>query len=396
MSRPVRGRRRGRTARRSRSRRTSRGGPTGSLLGRRARSERDDDGWVGITVPVADERELRRHRAAVRSRRRRAGPAVAPRSDRRPPGGAPCLSGDGRAPKTAERLGRMLVIVPYLVQHPGSELSEVATRVRRARRSAPARPRPVVHVRPAAVRARRSHRGGRRRGRSHLDLDGRALRPSAAALPERGAGALPPRDGAARHRRRAGGAGARARRWTSCGHRSDRRRSGMPSGSRRPTRERRSRPWSRSETRLESVVAFVSTTSRTRRGSGRSRVIDPEQVFVALGHWYVAAWDVTIDAERLFRVDRIRQVELTGEGFEPRGLEGAGRSLYTPTEEDVAVRLRLRPGGPVDRRVLRDHGRARRSRRVAGHHDARAVAGVGRAGCCSVWGATRPCWSHPN
>src|SRR4029077_5092879 len=32
----------------------------------------------------------------------------------------------GRAPKTAERLGRMLVIVPFLVQHPGSELSEVA------------------------------------------------------------------------------------------------------------------------------------------------------------------------------------------------------------------------------------------------------------------------------
>ena len=64
---------------------------------------------------------------------------------------------------------------------------------------------------------------------------------------------------------------------------------------------------------------------------------------MALGHWYVAAWDVTIDEERLFRVDRIRQVEITGEGFEPRGLEGAGRSLYTPTGEDVPVRLRLSP-----------------------------------------------------
>ena len=74
-----------------------------------------------------------------------------------------------------------------------------------------------------------------------------------------------------------------------------------------------------------------------------SRVIDPEEVFVALGHWYVAAWDVTIDAERLFRVDRIRRVEPTGEHFAPRGLEGAGRSLYTPTEEDVSVRLRLAP-----------------------------------------------------
>ena len=69
----------------------------------------------------------------------------------------------------------------------------------------------------------------------------------------------------------------------------------------------------------------------------------PEEVFVALGHWYVAAWDVTVDAERLFRVDRIRRVEPTGEGFAPRGLEGAGRSLYTPTEDDVSVRLRLAP-----------------------------------------------------
>jgi proteasome accessory factor C len=78
-------------------------------------------------------------------------------------------------------------------------------------------------------------------------------------------------------------------------------------------------------------------------GEWSSRVIDPEQVFVALGHWYVAAWDVTIDEERLFRVDRIRRVEATGEPFESRGLEGAGRSLYTPTDEDVPVRLRLAP-----------------------------------------------------
>jgi proteasome accessory factor C len=78
-------------------------------------------------------------------------------------------------------------------------------------------------------------------------------------------------------------------------------------------------------------------------GEWSSRVIDPEEVFVALGHWYVAAWDVTIDAERLFRVDRIRRVQPTGERFSPRGLEGAGRSLYTPTGEDVSVRLRLAP-----------------------------------------------------
>lgn len=79
-------------------------------------------------------------------------------------------------------------------------------------------------------------------------------------------------------------------------------------------------------------------------GEWSSREIDPEVVFAALGHWYVAAWDVGVDAERLFRVERIRGVEPTGERFSPRGLEGAGRSLYTPSEEDVRVRLRLAPG----------------------------------------------------
>jgi proteasome accessory factor C len=75
-----------------------------------------------------------------------------------------------------------------------------------------------------------------------------------------------------------------------------------------------------------------------------TREIDPEEVFFAIGHWYVVAWDHRSDAERLFRADRIRAAEATGETFEPRALEGAGRALYTPTERDVDVRLRLGAG----------------------------------------------------
>ena len=75
-----------------------------------------------------------------------------------------------------------------------------------------------------------------------------------------------------------------------------------------------------------------------------TRRVDPEQVFSALGNWYVAAWDRSAEDERLFRVDRIREARATDERFEPRGLAGAGRDLYTGTEEDVDVRLRLRPG----------------------------------------------------
>jgi proteasome accessory factor C len=73
------------------------------------------------------------------------------------------------------------------------------------------------------------------------------------------------------------------------------------------------------------------------------REIDPESVFLAIGHWYVVAWDQRSGEERLFRADRIRSAETTGERFEPRGLEGPGRPLYTPSERDVDVRLRLGP-----------------------------------------------------
>ena len=86
-------------------------------------------------------------------------------------------------------------------------------------------------------------------------------------------------------------------------------------------------------------IEYYATSS----GEWSWRQIDPEEVFSSLGNWYVAAWDATNDAERLFRADRIRSVEPTGDSFEPRGLAGAGRALYTPSAEDVAVRLLLRP-----------------------------------------------------
>jgi proteasome accessory factor C len=94
----------------------------------------------------------------------------------------------------------------------------------------------------------------------------------------------------------------------------------------------------RERRRLE--IEYYSASS----GEWSARTIEPEEVFSSLGHWYVAAWDVTHDAERLFRADRVRSASPTGETFEPRGLEGAGRDLYTPSEDDVAVRLLLRPG----------------------------------------------------
>ncbi|MEX2275453.1 MAG: WYL domain-containing protein [Actinomycetota bacterium] len=109
--------------------------------------------------------------------------------------------------------------------------------------------------------------------------------------------------------------------------------------------------------RVEIVYVALST------GEESTRTVDPEEVFSSLGNWYVAAWDHSRDEERLFRADRMRSVRSTGETFEPRGLEGAGRPLYSPGERDVQVRLVLKPEArwiaeyhPVDEAAERADG----------------------------------------
>jgi proteasome accessory factor C len=68
------------------------------------------------------------------------------------------------------------------------------------------------------------------------------------------------------------------------------------------------------------------------------RVVEPYQLERQLPRWYVHTWDRTSDAERSFRLDRMRSARLTKEkftpreGFEPTRLRGAGsaRVLYSP------------------------------------------------------------------
>jgi proteasome accessory factor C len=95
-----------------------------------------------------------------------------------------------------------------------------------------------------------------------------------------------------------------------------------------------------------------------------TRRIDPEQLFSSIGNWYLVAWDHLADAERLFRVDRIRSARETGETFEPRGLLGAGRPLYTRSAGDIPIELVLSPGArwvaeyyETERVVERDEGK---------------------------------------
>jgi proteasome accessory factor C len=93
-----------------------------------------------------------------------------------------------------------------------------------------------------------------------------------------------------------------------------------------------------SEHRQVEIEYYAASTDETT-----VRRIDPEEVFSALGQWYVVAFDHRSGDERMFRLDRIRRADPTGESFEPRGLAGAGRPLYTRSGQDIDVRLRLAP-----------------------------------------------------
>lgn len=72
------------------------------------------------------------------------------------------------------------------------------------------------------------------------------------------------------------------------------------------------------------------------------RTICPEHVFWDTGAWYSVAWDDQAEAERTFRIDRISQAHLTDETFTRRGLAGPGRDVM-PSGGDVSVLLRLEP-----------------------------------------------------
>ncbi|MCI0634178.1 MAG: WYL domain-containing protein, partial [Actinobacteria bacterium] len=74
-----------------------------------------------------------------------------------------------------------------------------------------------------------------------------------------------------------------------------------------------------------------------------TRRVDPHSVFHAYGHWYVDAWCHLVDADRLFRVDRIQSVRATGEKF-ARDADDASavrESVYHPRPDDPRVTLEL-------------------------------------------------------
>lgn len=76
-------------------------------------------------------------------------------------------------------------------------------------------------------------------------------------------------------------------------------------------------------------------------GERKRRDIEPWSVFTTLGNWYVSGYCRSAEAERVFRVDRIRSAEPTGEDFEPRPAIEQPEIRYTPSDEDAQAVIRL-------------------------------------------------------
>jgi proteasome accessory factor C len=103
----------------------------------------------------------------------------------------------------------------------------------------------------------------------------------------------------------------------------------------------------------DELAAVRDATARRQRieidywSAGRddltTRRIDPEVVFFATGQWYVGAYCHQARDERMFRVDRIRDVRATGDTFEPGATGFEAGEVFRPRVDDPRVTLNLAP-----------------------------------------------------
>jgi len=90
----------------------------------------------------------------------------------------------------------------------------------------------------------------------------------------------------------------------------------------------------------EGAVVRIDHTS-IASGVGKVRDIEPWSVFTTLGNWYVSGFCRSAVAERVFRIDRIRTAEATGERFTPDRTKRETSIRYTPGDDDVHATIRL-------------------------------------------------------
>ncbi len=82
------------------------------------------------------------------------------------------------------------------------------------------------------------------------------------------------------------------------------------------------------------------------RDARTERTVDPMRLLLVDGHWYLEAWCRRAEGVRMFRLDRVEELAALDEpsrpppDIAPRDISGG---LFLPSPEDVQVRIRLLP-----------------------------------------------------
>jgi proteasome accessory factor C len=97
------------------------------------------------------------------------------------------------------------------------------------------------------------------------------------------------------------------------------------------------------ELRAAAAAGEVVRILYTALASGQTseRDVEPWVVFTTMGNWYVRGYCRSAQAERVFRIDRIRELAPTGDTFASPEHPANPEIGYTPGEEDVRAVIRL-------------------------------------------------------
>ena len=132
------------------------------------------------------------------------------------------------------------------------------------------------------------------------------------------------------------------------------------------------------------------------RDAQEVRRVDPWRVQAAQGQWYLEAWCHRSQAERVFRVDRIRSVTVLDDTFE-RPAAARPLEVFRPTADDPRVVLDLAPGPPGWWASIPSR-RSRSARTADSASPWRSQPSRGSNGCCCAsvpmpsWSTLRPGW----
>lgn len=87
------------------------------------------------------------------------------------------------------------------------------------------------------------------------------------------------------------------------------------------------------------VVAITYTALASDETT--ERLVEPWAVFSSLGNWYLSGFCRRAEAQRIFRVDRVRAAAETDQLFDPPSNVAPPTVGYTPSEDDVRAVIKL-------------------------------------------------------